>query len=309
MNGRWRFCAVLLVLTLVLAGCGGGKPPPYADNVVGAGLVLAHPEPMLAILHLTHDEFLDSVANPRDFPAIPHGRIAAGVVPHHNTAAVLISGFFNRAANHADYYDLVIILAPNHEGAIANVVLSYRNWDIGGGVLTNRQFVEDLMAAEGINTAISHGLMETDHSASILIPYIYHYLPGVPVAPVLLNRALSFNATVTLFNWLNDWIAASGKNVLLVASIDFSHFLTVPRSRQADQITKEAIFSNDLRRIHEMNYHHLDSAAAMIIFLMYLQEMGLVPEIAAHTDASEFLGPWLDETTSYMVIVGVKSNE
>ena len=308
MRRPQRFCAALLALMLGLAGCGVVSDfeisaYEYAQAEVPEKIV--NPDPMLAILHLTHDEFLDSIANPRAFPALSQGRIMAGVVPHHNTAAVLISGFFAEVAARGDCYELVIILAPNHEGDLANVILSYRDWDIGSGVLTCRDFVSSLMAAEGINTAVSHSHMELDHSASILIPYIYHYLPGVPVAPVLLNRILSFNETLELFYWLNDWIASSGKNVLLVASIDFSHFLSVQQSREFDRITKEAILSNDLRQIHMMNYHHLDSAAAMIIFLMYLQELGLAPEIVAHTDASEFLGPWLDETTSYMVIAGV----
>jgi len=264
-------------------------------------------EPKLAILHLTHDEFIHSIANPRTFPNQSHGRIMAGVVPHHNTAAVLISGFFAQAAASAAAaydYDLVIILAPNHAGDLANVISSYRHWDIGKGVATNRQFVSSLMAADGINSAISHSHMELDHSASILIPYIYHYLPGVEVAPLLLNRSLSFSETEALFHWLNAWIADSGKNVLLVASIDFSHFLPVHAARKMDRITKEAILSHDLRKIHTLNDHYLDSPAAMIILLMYLAEFGIVPEIVAHTDASEFLGPGIDETTTYMIIVG-----
>jgi len=264
------------------------------------------PETKHAILHLTHNEFINSINNPRTFPTLQKEKILAGVVPHHNTAAVLISGFFAQVSNHVDYYDLVIILAPNHEGELASVVLSYRDWDIGSGVFTCRQFVNDLMHTEGIHTTIGHSLMEMDHSASILIPYIYHYLPDTKVAPVLLNRTLSLDATMQLFYWINTWIANSGKNILLVASIDFSHFLTVPQSREMDRITKEAIFSHDLQRIHAMNYHYLDSTAAMIIFLMYLEYLGLPPQIVAHTDASEFLGPGLDETTSYMIIVGTE---
>jgi AmmeMemoRadiSam system protein B len=240
----------------------------------------------LSVLHLTHGEFIDSAANPRMLPGVPGGRVYAGVIPHHNTAATLISGFFARAARHAEEYDLVIILAPNHFGDIANVVLSDRDWDIGGGVFTCRGFVNDLMAERSINSAINHSRMELDHSASILIPYIYHYLPGVKVAPLLLNRAMTFNETLYLSDWLNDWIEDSGLNVLLIASIDFSHFLNIPQSRQMDAITREAIMTLDLLKIHAMTDQHLDSAAAMILYLRYLHKLGIQPHIAAHTDAS-----------------------
>jgi len=287
----------LVALMLGMFGCG-------SENIDETTNVA----PKLAILHLSPQEFIDSINHPRYFPDMPAGRIAAGVVPHHNTAASLISGFFSRVATHADEYDLVIILGPNHFGDVASVVLSYRDWGKGSGVATCRQFAEDLMAAPGINTAICHSRMEQDHSASILIPYIYHYLPGTAVAPVLLNRSLSFNATAELFHWLNRWIYESDKNVLLVASIDFSHFLTAEQAREMDRLTADAIAQNDLRQIHEMNYHHLDCAASMIIFLMYLQEKGLAPHIVYNTDASEFLGPGIRETTSYMIIAGVEKS-
>ncbi|MCL1786638.1 MAG: AmmeMemoRadiSam system protein B [Defluviitaleaceae bacterium] len=258
--------------------------------------------PKLPILHLSHDEFLHSIRNPRPFPTAPAGRVMAGVVPHHNVASVLISGFFSMAA--AYDYDLVIILAPNHAGCLTHVTLSDRHWDIGQGAFTHQPLVYALLAESGINTAISHYHMAQDHAASILIPYIYHYLPGAQVAPLLLSRTLNFGETEALFHWLYAWIASSGKNVLLVASIDFSHFLPIPMAWERDAVTKDAILAGDLQKIHHFSDHHLDSPAAMIIWLMYLEALGIRPQILAHTDASEFLGPGLDETTSYMVIAG-----
>ncbi|MCL1995863.1 MAG: AmmeMemoRadiSam system protein B [Defluviitaleaceae bacterium] len=261
-----------------------------------------------SLLHLTHSEFIRSIENPRVFFEQPTGKIRAGVVPHHNIAATLISGFFSATSYFAEYYDLVIVIGPNHETLVSSVVSSYRHWDIGDGVFTHQGFVQDLMDSNE-HVAIDHGVMVYDHSVSILIPYIYHYLPGVPVAPLLVSRRLSFEQTLELFWWIQNWIEKSQKNVLLVASIDFSHFLTVPQSRVADQTTKEAIRNHDLQTIHRMNYHHVDSAASLIIFLLHLQELGLTPQIVAHTDASEFLGPGVDETTSYMIIMGIEQTK
>jgi len=290
-------------------------------NVVENRENRANHEPMLAILNITHEDFNHSINNPRPYDI--DGFIVAGVIPHHITAATLISGFFSQAAYFADYYDLVIILAPNHEGDLADVVLSYRDWDIGEGVFTHRGFVNDLMEAHHVNTAISHSHLEVDHSASIFIPYIYHYLPDTKVVAVLLNRSLSFNGTIYLFHWINDWINEYGKNgeydkdekgikehknVLLVASIDFSHFLTAAEARERDIVTTNAILNRDYRLIHSLDSHYLDSAAAMIIFLKYLESLGISPQIIDYTDATEFLGSGLDETTSYKVIVGTICN-
>jgi len=261
-------------------------------------------EPMLAIRHITHDEFNHAIANPRSYEI--DGFIMAGVVPHHITAATMISGFFSQAATFADYYDLVIILGPNHTGDLANVVLSYRDWDIGEGVFTHKGFVSDLMEARYVNSAICHYRSEVDHSVSILIPFIYHYLPGVEVVSVLLNRSLGVGETLFLYRWITEWINQSDKNVLLVASIDFSHFLTPAQAMAKDRITSEAIMNGDYWFIHGLNYHHLDSAAAMIIFMKYLEWLDIPPQIIDHTDASEFLGSGLDETTTYKIIIGTK---
>jgi len=228
----------------------------------------------------------------------------AGVVPHHDVAATLISGFFASAATYS--YDLVIILGPNHQGDLAEIILSCKGWDVGSGLAAHGGFVQDMLAAPGIDAVVSHAHMEYDHSAAVLIPFVYHYLPGAQVAPLLLNRSMSFGGTVRLFEWLHQWIENSGKDVLLLASVDFSHFLTPQEAFRRDQITIPAMLGQEYHFLHGLNYHYLDSAAAIIIFLMYLEALGLVPEILDHTDASEFLGFGLDETTSYIVIAGVK---
>jgi len=310
-----------LLMVLMLAGCNDiyshdeAAPESAQQALSGAFAATDSAESIsatsrLAIRHITHETFSHSIANPRQYDI--EGRIMAGVVPHHGVAAPLISGFFSQAAAQAYGYDLVIILAPNHSGELGDVVLSYKDWDIGQGLFTHRDFIDSLIASKNIHTVISHRLLEEDHSASILIPYIYHYLPNTKVAPILLNRSLSFGNTVNLFEWLNDWInhwtQESGKNVLLVASIDFSHFLTIPEAMDKDRITATAILNRDYQFIHSLNYHYLDSAAAMIIFLMYLEALDITPQIIDHTDASEFLGFGLDETTSYKVIVGIDQN-
>ena len=309
---------VLIIIFLIIKTLGALPPiPPQGDTIPLTPFIEGEEtaqdavsfdvfwdERRHAIIHITHEEFLFSVQNPRSYDI--DGLIVAGVVPHHVTAATLISGFFSSAAEFADFYDTVIILAPNHAGDFSNVISSERDWDIGEGVFTHRGFVDDLMGAGGINAAISHTHVEGDHSAAILIPYIYHYLPDTKVASVLLNRSLSFDEIENFFRWLENWIEESGENVLLVASIDFSHFLTAPEAMERDRVTTQAIMSRDFQRIHTMGDEFLDSPPALIIFLKYLNALGINPQIIDHTDATEFLGMWIEETTSYKIIIGAQ---
>jgi poly-gamma-glutamate synthesis protein (capsule biosynthesis protein) len=260
--------------------------------------------PILSIRNIDHETFNHAIQNPRSYESA--GLVVAGVVPHHVTAASLISGFFSLAAANANHYDTVIILAPNHEGDLADIILSCLDWDIGEGLTAHKGFVNALTEADGLHTAISHTHMETDHSASILIPFIHHYLPDTKVAPILLNRSMNFGDIHRLFLWINEWIDQSGENLLLVASIDFSHFLSINEAREKDLVTAEAILNKDYHFIHTLNSHYLDCPEAMIIFLMYLDGLGLSPKTIDHTDASVFLGPNLDETTSYKIMIGIQ---
>jgi len=311
----------IVLLLIILCACGNNRDNANDNEPAEANLnqvqarpladdFVHQPQPKHAIRSITHDVFNQTINNPR--PLNIDAFVAAGIVPHHITAATLISGFFAGASALAeDYnnpYDLVIILAPNHFGDLADVVLSDRDWDIGSGVLTDRNFVEDLMNLRHINTAISHEHLENDHSASILIPYIHHYLPNTKVAPVLLRRSLSLSETFNLFDWLLDWINKSNQNILLVASIDFSHFLTSAEAAQKDLVTANAIQNKDYQLIHSLSDHYLDSPASLIIFLKYLDALGLSPQIILNTEASEFLGPGLCETTSYKVIIGTQGD-
>ena len=252
-----------------------------------------------AILHISYDEFIFSAKNPRRFEI--DGTIRAGVVPHHTTAATLISGFFSRAAKFS--YETVLIVAPNHANEFANIILSDRDWEIGGGVFANKKFARELLDARGLDAAISHAHVENEHAVGVLIPYVNYFLPDAKVAPVLISASTRFDEIVNLLLQIEKFIDDSRENILLVASVDFSHFLTAAEAAEKDRETAAAIFAGDLRKIYTMKDDFLDSPASLIIFLKYLNARGITPKIVCNTDATEFLGA-LDETTSYMVIVG-----
>jgi len=306
-----KFAATLMFCLLCLAACGAydfktycnpEQPSCYPELDLATENSTALLNDTIPIRHITHTEFLHAVNNPRLYPGV--GFIHAGVVPHHLVASTLISGFFTLATEFAQKYDLVIVFAPNHFGDVADVVLSCRHWDIGSGLRTHRGFVEDMMAAQGIDAAISHHRMEEDHAASVLMPFIYHYLPDTIVVPMLLNRSLGFDATLRLFAWMMEWLDAADYTVLLLASIDFSHFLTTPEALARDAVTAEVVAARDFKRIHLKSDFYLDSPASLIIFLKYLDALGLEMQIIDHTDASEFLGGGIEETTTYKIIVG-----
>lgn len=299
-------CAILLQFS---AGCkkSGGEilntaAPAASTNPVNTAVPAA--EKKLTVRSIGSGEFKNSIDSAREYEA--GGFIKAGVIPHHTAGAPLISGFFRLAAADTGSYDTVVIVAPNHAGDLGDVILSRRGWDVNGGVGCDTEIADALLELkiDGAKIIENDKRVEEDHSASVLIPYINYYLPGAKVVPVLVSRTLTLDSTINFAEAVSRVISASNKSVLLVCSIDFSHYLVPENAARNDVITASAIISTDYKQIHDFSNEYIDSPASLIVFLKYLSELGITAQIIDNTDASEFLGPGVRETTSYFVILG-----
>lgn len=300
-------CACVVSLQ-ALGGCkrsgidiAGNTDPSVISPV---NIVTPADKKKLIVRSIGSEEFNASIRNPRRYET--GGLIKAGVIPHHTVGATLISGFFQAVAKNADDYDTVLIVSPNHNGDKGDIILSRCDWDTGSGVLCDIDIVNELLGLKISNVSIAENdeRMEEDHSASVLMPYIDYYLPKARVAPILVSRTLTLDNTLNFGAALSRIIRDSDKRILLVCSIDFSHYLTPAAAAQNDKITVDAIENMNYKQIHDFSNEYMDSPAALIIFLQYLSELGMTAQIIDNTDASEFLGSGLPETTSYFVIVG-----
>jgi AmmeMemoRadiSam system protein B len=228
--------------------------------------------------------------------------LSAGVIPHHLTAASLIGGFFRAAHQDNDAYDTVVILGPNHEPGSDEVVTSLLDWE--NNVTCDTDIVSKLLnikLADG-RIAEDDGRIEDDHAVSVFVPFVARYWPGAKLAPLLISRKLSYRDTLTLADELTEIITRSGKRVLLICSIDFSHYLTPTESKLRDAETRIEIERGAYRSIHALTDANVDSPASLIIFLKYLEINGMKVRFDDNTDASAFTDVGPEGTTSYFVL-------
>jgi len=250
--------------------------------------------------------FFASVKSPRAYR--PDGNIAAGVVPHHLTGAVLISGFYETASRSSSGYDAVIVVGPNHKGDIADVIISRRDWDVFGGVPCDADLATALLGADipGVGIAENDDRMELEHSASVHIPYIGYYMPGTAVVPVLVSNTISHDGALWFASALANAVSESGKRVLLVCSIDFAHGVSPEEAARNDAATAETILARDYNKISGFSNAYTDSPAALILFLRYTENRSAAIQILDNADASEFIGAGVPETTSYFILAGIE---
>jgi AmmeMemoRadiSam system protein B/AmmeMemoRadiSam system protein A len=160
------------------------------------------------------------------------GIIRAGLVPH---AAWEYSGqvaacFYRRLVGHR--YKAVVLLAPSHREAFRGVAV----WP-GEGLATPlgivpvaRDLAERIVAADDSVRFSRHGY-GNEHALEVQLPFLQTVLPGVPVLPLMIGNPsleLSYHLAHTLAGLL------TGRDVLLLASSDLSHFHDAATARWLD---------------------------------------------------------------------------
>ncbi len=228
------------------------------------------------------------------------GRIAGGIVPHHLLAGKLIASFFKTLSETS--LETLIIIAPNHRRYGRNSLnTSLLDWSTPFGVVkTDTATVNKLVSR--MNASLSNDLLEKEHSISSLVPYIKYYMPDVKIATFLVHGNYTAGDASKLGEMLSEELSAS-KNTVLIASIDFSHYLDAATADKMDERTLKAIQAFDLRSISLMGNDNLDSPPSIITLLSAMKEIKAdALEVTGHDNSAYISGKEYNYTTSYYTI-------
>lgn len=135
--------------------------------------------------------------------------------------------------------DVVIIFGANHtmymEGA------SIGDWDAYrtplGDVKVDTVLAKEIRAASSLIASIPD-VHRYEHSVEVQIPFIQTVLPDVPIIPIVMGQ-LSYDDCEQIAKVVAEHV--EGKNVLLVASSDMSHYPSYQDAYQVDAKTLKAV--------------------------------------------------------------------
>ncbi len=183
-----------------------------------------------------------------DIPANLPGRIIGAVLPH---AAHMYSGyqtvpFFEYLKREEIVPDTFVILNPNHTGMGARISLDpHHTWrNAAGDILQDGELSELLPYPEDMDA------QGNEHSAEVIIPFIQYYFRNneVNILPVCIK-----DQTVTmarkLASDLYQAVTETGRDIMIIASSDFSHFLTPEQGHKQDELVLEKIVSKDIDKL------------------------------------------------------------
>ncbi|MCI4353414.1 MAG: AmmeMemoRadiSam system protein B [Thermoplasmata archaeon] len=168
-------------------------------------------------------------------------RIRAAVVPHAGyvySGAIAAHAFAAIAAERAP--STVLLLGVNHAARGAPAALSGRDWLTPlGRVPVDRDLVR----------ALDHRPIEVDetahareHSIEVELPYLQYVVPFPRFAALTISMGpVGFLADVAAVVRQ----ATLGRDVLLIASTDFSHYISAAEAQRKDRLALEPLLKRD----------------------------------------------------------------
>ncbi len=210
--------------------------------------------------------------------------IRCGVVPHHLLAGNMIADFFKTAAENNPDVETVVIIATMHDPENDKLCTTLSDWSAPNGILKNdTDFSQRLISKLG--AAENDDMLQTDHSAAGLIPFVKYYLPDASVSCLLVSGTVGNSGIDDISEALSELSAE--KNCLFVFSVDFSHYLDPEDTHLHDDETLDAVMNGDLDRIAKMDNANMDSPVCICTFLKLSNILDCEVEDLDHSNSLE----------------------
>jgi AmmeMemoRadiSam system protein B len=246
---------VLLVAlaALILAACRGATPsvgPPSAESptfarewvrrpVVAGSFYEADPGRLAAAV----DGYLEGLA-------ATEGRPIALIAPH---AGYVYSGqvaAYAYAELRGRQYDAVILIGPNHRvrGFTGVAVYPKGAFETPLGLVPIEEELAGAILQADASFHDDPELHAHDHALEVQLPFLQRVLPGTPIVPILIGRP-----TVENCQALADALVKvlEGKNVLLIASSDLSHYPAYNDAIEIDGAILDAVGTMDVEVLRQ----------------------------------------------------------
>lgn len=250
-------------------------------------------------IYFDEEQFIKGTSQAEINPSSLDYQVRGGVVPHHLLASYIIADFFKKLSIQKP--QTIILIGPNHEEKGNYKVLSSRYlWKTEYGMVEpNLLLIDKLMASNLVK--IDESVMPSDQSISALMPFISFYMPYVKIVPMLLSSKMTNEEIGILSDSLSEIL--KDKNTILVASVDFSHYLSFDQANARDLESITAIKKFGCKKLLTFDSDNLDSASSICTLLYSMLGVGATNiDILNHDNSATIQNSKTDFTTSYFSI-------
>jgi AmmeMemoRadiSam system protein B len=229
-------------------------------------------------------------------------KIKGGIVPHHLLASSIIAEFFKYLAESKP--KRIILIGPNHyEAGDYAVISSSSGWKTPSGILKADTGI--LKAAKGYSFISNNDdVLENEHSVSGIMPFIKYYMPDSYVVPFIVSKNINSDDLENLSGFLTKY---SDNDTVIIASVDFSHYLKYQNAQKNDKETLKLLEMFDYKSLLKLGNDYLDSPASLAILLMVMNNVNANKlKVINHTNSSNILNDFESQSTGYYTIMYYK---
>lgn len=177
-------------------------------------------------------------------PDLSPDKVFGAVLPH---AGHLYSGyqtipFFQLIRRHNLFPDTFVIVHPNHSGHGTSLAIDESEfWSNSIG-----EVPVDTELARAMELPFDKRAHEREHSAEVIIPFIQYFLSDQPfsIVPVCMMDQTHKNASLVSERIIRA-VSETRRKIMVIASCDFSHFLSASNGAELDQMVLDQILERD----------------------------------------------------------------
>ncbi len=161
----------------------------------------------------------------------PHaGYVYSGPVAAHSYKALVEDGL----------PDTVIILGPNHHGMGSGVAVADEPYSTPLGTMEIDEELATALAGDVIK--IDDVAHRNEHSLEVQIPFLQYFSNSLKIVPICCTKQ-DLRTSKKIGEKIKK--AAEGKDVVVIASTDFSHYVLKKNAEKKDKMAIDQILKND----------------------------------------------------------------
>jgi len=212
-------------------------------------------------------------------------RIYGAILPHHMIVKDRIDYFLK---NIKGDYEAVVLIAPNHMArGVSKIIISDEAMETSFGKLEISSTLETALAKK---YPVENDPVSKEFAVQDLAPLIKRNMPRAKFVPIILKSNLSADEAKNLAE--NIYSIVDPKKTLVLATVDFSHYLPAYAGEFHDLKSRSVLESFDFERIYDLE---VDSRPALYALSKYLERAGAQKSELSFATNSGFLSGNEDE--------------
>ncbi|MEA2088830.1 MAG: AmmeMemoRadiSam system protein B [Patescibacteria group bacterium] len=230
--------------------------------------------------------------------------VISGVAPHHLLAGDLLAEFYSNLES--QNFDTIILLSPNHfKAGKGKIISSNYDWQTPFGILKSDNKILKQLAKEDKEIRIEENIFQKEHGINSHVSFIKKTFPQAKFIPLVLSPDIREESAIKLAKLI--YKINKYKKILLLASVDFSHYKNSKIAQKNDKISIGAISNLDFNQVYNLD---IDSPASIYTLMKYSKLIEGNFDILNNSNSAILSGnPDIKNTTSYVTGFFVKNKK